>query len=70
MLKKNDPEGWNRAVEIDNALRTEGTVANRKMDQKLYLHRLCVPLEIIDFEQPQRTLFRPMNNECQGMCGV
>lgn len=69
-LKRNDPAGWQRAVEIDHALRAEGTVANRKMDQKLYLHRSCVPLDVIDFEQPQPTLFRPMSNECQGMCGV
>lgn len=68
-LKGTDPEGWRRAVEIDHALRREGTVANRKMKQKLYLHRTCVPLELVDFEH-QHSLFRPMTNECQGMCGV
>lgn len=28
-LKHTDPGGWERAVEIDHALRREGTVANR-----------------------------------------
>jgi hypothetical protein len=68
-LKQSDPQGWARAVEIDHALRKEGTVANRKMAQKLYLHRSCVPLEMVDLEH-EKTLFRPLTNECQGMCGV
>ncbi len=68
-LKETDPAGWARAVEIDNALRREGTVANRRMQQKLYLHRSCVPLEMVDLGKAH-TLFRPMTNECQGMCGV
>lgn len=68
-LKETDPDGWRRAVEIDHALRREGTVANRKLTQKLYLHRSCVPLDVVDLGH-ERTLFRPMTNECQGMCGV
>lgn len=68
-LKETDPSGWARAVEIDNALRREGSVVNRRMQQKLYLHRSCVPLEMVDLGK-SHTLFRPMNNECQGMCGV
>ena len=47
-LKQTDPDGWNRAVQIDHALREEGTVANGKMEQKLYLHRSCIPLDIVD----------------------
>lgn len=69
LLKETDPAGWARAVEIDNALRLEGTVANRKMEQKLYLHRSCIPLEMVDLGRTH-TLFRPLENECQGMCGV
>ena len=33
-LRDTDPAGWARAVEVDNALRIEGAVANRKLDQK------------------------------------
>lgn len=69
ILKETDPEGWARAVEIDEALRREGTVANRKLEQKMYLHRSCIPLPMVDLSK-SHTLFRPMNNECQGMCGV
>jgi hypothetical protein len=68
-LKQTDPDGWQRAVEIDHALRQEGTVANRRMQQKLYLRRSCVPLDVVDLGH-EKTLFRPMTNECQGMCGV
>lgn len=68
-LKQTDPAGWQRAVEIDHALRQEGTVANRKMTQKLYLHRSCIPLDMVDLDH-EKTLFRPLTNECAGMCGV
>jgi hypothetical protein len=68
-LKQTDPDCWKRAVEIDHALRQVGTVANRKLRQKLYLHRSCVSLDLVDLEH-DKTLFRPMTNECQGMCGV
>jgi hypothetical protein len=57
-LKETAPEGWQRAVEIDHALRQEGTVANREMEKNLYLHRACVPLDLVDFDH-QRTLGLP-----------
>ena len=56
-------------MEIDHALRREGTVANWRMQQKLYLHRSCVPLDMVDLEH-EKTLFLPRTNECQGMWGV
>jgi hypothetical protein len=68
-LKETDTAGWSRAVEIDTALRQEGAAAGRGMEKKLYLHRSCLPLEVIDFDHTH-TLFRPLANECQGMCGV
>ena len=39
-----------------------------KVNDELYLHRSCVPIDQVDFgkEDPQLDLF---NNECQGMCG-
>jgi hypothetical protein len=43
-LRDNDPAGFQRAIEIDVALRTPGNVVNRNLDQKLYVHRSCVPL--------------------------
>lgn len=84
-LKLEDPPGWARAVEIDNALRVEGNVANRGLDQRLYVHRHCIPLEMVDVAgdaareraKPKRVdMFGVMHavedcNECSaGMCGV
>lgn len=76
-LKHTDPEGWARAVEIDRALRKEGNVCNRKLNQKLYLHRSCLPLEVIDFErlaaEERRKGRSPDMFEwacAEGMCGV
>lgn len=70
-LKESDPDGWARAVEIDNALRREGSVANRKLEQKLYVHRTCIPLDMVDLgSQPRDTLHPMTTGECQGMCGL
>lgn len=49
-LKREDAEGWARAVEVDNALRVPGNVVNRNMEQSLYVHRSCIPLEMVDVE--------------------
>jgi len=72
-LRDADPAGWARAVEVDNALRVDGTVVNRKFDQKLYVHRSCVPLERADLGDPdprQYHLGLNWSAECAGMCGV
>jgi len=72
-LRDTDPAGWARAVEIDTALRVEGAVANRKLDQKLYVHRSCVPLDkahLGDADPRQYHLGLNWASECAGMCGV
>jgi hypothetical protein len=48
LLKHNDPAGWARAVEVDEALRWPGTVANRNLEQAMFLHRSCLPLVEVD----------------------
>ena len=67
------PEDWKRAVEIDSALRTTGSVANRQMSQKMYVHRSCLPLTQIEFNpKPTPREFQTnlaFNYECQGVCG-
>ena len=69
-MKINDPESWEEAVSVDRALRTQGTVCNREMTDALYLHRQCIPLELVDLSDPkpakldQFSLF-----DCEGMCG-
>ena len=72
-LRDTDPAGWARAVEVDTALRVEGAVANRKLDQKLYVHRSCVPLDqahLGDSDPRQYHLGLNWASECAGMCGV
>jgi hypothetical protein len=70
-LKQSDPEGWRRAVEVDRALRDPGSVCTRGFRQALYVHRSCVPLDVIDFERLAPNTLDPMTvGECHGMCGV
>ncbi|MBN9121067.1 MAG: hypothetical protein J0I06_18265 [Planctomycetes bacterium] len=44
-LKATDPEGWNRAVEIDNALRDKNSVCNRGFRQELYVYLISASLQ-------------------------
>ena len=70
-LKRDDLAAWNRAVEIDEALRVDGNVVNRNMTKSLYLHRSCLPLVQIDFEKLEAEKVSPLVvGECEGMCGV
>lgn len=73
-LKREDPRGWARAIEVDEALRLQGSVVNRDMDQVLFLHRSCQPLELVqlDTTPDPRKAQTTMNfaAECMGMCGV
>jgi hypothetical protein len=72
-LRDTDPQGWARAVQIDDALRIPGNVVNRGLDQKLYVHRDCVPLRTADLDDGdgrQLMLDPSWENECVGMCGV
>jgi hypothetical protein len=71
-LKEAGGEDWERAVEVDAALRSDHVV-NRKITQPMYVHRSLIPLNEIDFaglvaaKQPSHPLF---TEECEGMCGV
>ena len=72
-LRETDPAGWERAIEIDDALRIPGNVVNRGLDQKLYIHRRCIPLRHADLDgvdRRQLLLDPSWENECVGMCGV
>lgn len=70
-LKQTDAEGWARAVEIDKALRDENSVVTRGFRQQMYLHRSCVPLEVLDLQALQPNTLDPLTTgECHGMCGV
>ncbi len=76
LATKKDPEAWARAVEVDAGLRKPGAIAQRGMNQPIYIHRTAVPLPLVDFEaeavkeraRKRRPLFDVF--ECgEGMCG-
>lgn len=70
-LKQHDPEGWNRAVEIDTALRLPGTVMNRNHDVPLFVHRSLQPLSLVQFDPKSKPQMRmSFASECLGMCGL
>ncbi len=66
------PEDWDRATQIDVGLRTTGAVANRDMEQTMYLHRSCQPLTQIEFHPRvnAKELQLGFGMECEGVCGV
>ena len=72
--KREDPVAWARSVEIDAALRIPGNVVNRQLDQQLFLHRSCVPLDLVQLDtraDPRKAqLAINFSSECLGVCGV
>lgn len=69
LLRERDEDGWNRAVEIDEALRKEGTVMNRGCNDKLYLHKSCRPLKEVHLTDSERGQ-SAFNFECEGGCAL
>ena len=72
-IKKN-PADWARAVKVDRALREPGRVVNRNTKQKLYVHRSCRPLELVqlkEYNEREMQLGFGFNiGACEGACGV
>jgi len=66
-LKNAGGPNWERAVEIDRALRTPGTVMHDRIDSPMYLHRTCKPIEEAYLDEDQMDLF---DLECEGGCGL
>lgn len=68
-LKKNHPDEWKQAVEFDRKIRN-----HPKFQDELYLHRSCLPLDKVDLQENQTTIFDYLGddftNECLGMCGI
>lgn len=72
-IKDSDPEAWARALEVDEALRQDAYAA-RGLDQKLYLHKSCLPLkDVVLRPQEENDAQGELNFsvlECEGMCGL
>jgi hypothetical protein len=54
---------------VDDALRRTGTVANRNLEQSMYLHRSGLPLVEVDLGQKDVS-GGVAGGECEGMCGL
>jgi len=70
------PEDWARAIQIDRAIRDHDSTCTHGLNQMLYLHRDCVPLDQVDLTDPEtkerkkgQEMFGFMA-ECEGMCDV
>lgn len=63
-MKRNDPESWNDAVEIDRAIRNLP-----RFKGQAFLHASLKPLEEVDFNENQMEIDL-FNNDCTGFCGV
>lgn len=72
-IRDHDPEGWKRACEVDDAIRHHNALCGRGMEQKLYVHRSCVPLRDAPIDTPESRGEQyqfGFAQECEGMCGV
>lgn len=61
-MKKNDVESWNDAVSFEKKL--------HKKNPNEFLHKLCIPLDEIDFDNLEDKGQYTFLDECEGMCGV
>lgn len=72
-IKTEDPEGWQRAIEIDEAIRKPSSVCTRGMKATQYLHKSCKPLSEVELKpaaDDKQKLFDWSQMDCEGMCGV
>jgi hypothetical protein len=67
-IRDHDPEGWARAVEVDEGMRAADLRCDHGLDRRLYLHRSCLPLSKAPIDGPSSESFG-FATECQGMCG-
>ena len=69
---KVEPDNWAQVVEFEQAVHAahdaHGDVAGLK--SKPFLHRSRVPIDEVDFDRAQRTLWDAWDDECAGVCGV
>ena len=64
-LKKENGEGWKRAVEIDYKMRERKDIS---LKNDVFLHRSCKPIDEVVFQhEDQIDMF---GNECEGHCGL
>ena len=50
-------------------MRRPGSVANRNLEQSMYLHRSCLPMAVVDLGEKDLS-GGVSHSECKGMCGL
>jgi hypothetical protein len=63
-IKKNDSEGFQKACDLDELIRSK-----LKYKNELYLHKSRQPLKDVDLQEDQTTI-DDFINECEGFCGI
>lgn len=63
-MKRDKPNEWKRAVKLDQQIRDS---SKKGVEQPIYLHQDCVPLDEVNLNENQLDLFP---GECDGLCGV
>jgi len=63
-LKNNYPDDFKKANEIDKKIRDS---SKRGINEPIFLHRSCKPIEKINFEDSQNDLW---DDECSGNCMI
>lgn len=72
LLRDSDPQGWQRAIEIDRAIRLKTSRCTVGMNATQYLHKSCIPLEFVELQADPPDLqkkFGWSSMDCEGMCG-
>lgn len=71
-IKENDPELFEKAVQMDKQIRDqEKYKIKNKFKDDLYLHRSCEPLDKALEDDGQLDMFDGFNSICdEGMCGI
>lgn len=72
-LRDSDPEGFERACQVDEGMRANDTGGSRGLDLLSYVHRSCVPLRQANIDTPESRGEQyqfGFAQECEGMCGV
>lgn len=64
-LRDTDPDGWSRAVAVDEGMRRADALCARSLDHRLYVHRSCLPLAVAPIDDDDAPL--PFE-ECEGVC--
>lgn len=73
MAIRESPEDWERACEIDDAIRDKTSVCNQGLRATQYVHRSCVPLRLVELnpKPPSRQGKIDFSTfDCEGMCGL